>query len=106
MSFWGRSVNFDELVSTQIVDPSILEALSAVAKRKTSLMTPNAGLQHTYGYLLSTIQTQFGKKRTRWVEDTLERAFDQPLETFGPTPGNGTLLSNVTWLAGAVCFSQ
>ena len=104
MSFWGRSVNFDELESIQIVDPAILEALSAVAKRKTSLMTPNAGLQHTYGYLLSTIQTQYGKKRKRWVEDTLERAFDQPMDTFGPAPRDGTLLSNVTWLAGQIAF--
>ena len=42
MPFWGRSVNFDELESMQIVDPAILEALSAVAKRKTSLSQINA----------------------------------------------------------------
>jgi hypothetical protein len=104
LPFWGRSVNFDEHENIQIVAPAILETLAAAADRNTSLTTPNAGLQHTYGYLLSTIQTRYGKKRKRWIEDTLELAFDQPRETFGPFPEDGTLLSNVTWLAGHFAF--
>lgn len=102
--FWGRSVNVDELAGETIVPTSILETLAAAANVKMSLVTPNAGLQHTYGYLFSTIQTAFGKKRDRWIDNSLEQALGQAPETLGVEPPQGTLLSNVTWLAGQIAF--
>lgn len=104
LSFWGRSQNVDEVTETTIVHPHIVNLISAIAGRKMSTRTPHAGLQHTYGYLFSTIHTPYGYKRDRWIETQIESAFQLNETTLGPTPHAGTLLSNVTWLCGQVAF--
>ncbi len=104
LPFWGRSKNVDEFEASTIVAPSILELIAVEAGVKMSLVTPHAGLQHTYGYLFSTIETKYGKKRDRWVEAHLEHGLGQQADTFGPEPTHGTLLANATWLAGHLAF--
>ena len=64
----------------------------------------HAGLQHTYGYLLSTIVTPFGYKRDRWLSPWLEQGFGLPPDVLGPNPSRGTLLANATLLAGSAAF--
>ncbi|MCA9037643.1 MAG: hypothetical protein KDA91_21060 [Planctomycetaceae bacterium] len=102
--FWGRSVNLDEFTKSVIVDASILETILHLGGRPTNLSSPHAGLQHTYGYLFSLIETPFGKKRDRWVSNTLELSLGLPDDVLGPAPKQGTLLSNATWLAGQIAF--
>jgi hypothetical protein len=63
MIFWGTSGNVDELAHAEIVDPAILLPLLNLAGQLLCAATPHAGVQHTYGYLFSTIQTPVGKKR-------------------------------------------
>lgn len=104
LSFWGRSWNTDELTDTTIVHPNVVTLISAIAERKTSTRTPHAGLQHTYGYLFSTIETPYGFKRDRWIETQIESGFQLNETTLGPNPHAGTLLTNVTWLCGQVAF--
>lgn len=104
LSFWGRSTNFDELANQTIVDPVLISLLSQITRKKISVKTPHAGLQHTYGYLLSLIQTPYGMKRDRWTEAKLESAFGLNKSTLGPSPQQGTLLTNATWLAGQIAF--
>lgn len=104
LSFWGRSTNFDELANQTIVDPVLINVLSQVAAKKISVKTPHAGLQHTYGYLFSLIQTPYGMKRDRWTETRLESAFGLDRSTLSPKPEHGTLLTNATWLAGQIAF--
>jgi len=106
LSFWGRSSNLDEVAQTEIVDPGVIAVIGQVAGKQLSPVTPHAGLQHTYGYLFSEIQTPYGMKRDRWTETGLERALDLPEDTLGPQPQHGTLLGNVTWLAGTIAFRQ
>jgi len=78
LSFWGRSSNTDEVTQSQIVDPAIIALIGRLAQKKLSPVTPHAGLQHTYGYLFSEIETPYGMKRDRWTETTLENALDIP----------------------------
>ncbi len=105
-AYWGQSLNTDEIADHTIVERPILETLAKAANLKMSLTYPHAGVQHTYGYLFSSIQTPYGKKRERWIDGSLERAFRQPAETFGPFPQEGTLLANATWLAGHFAFRK
>ncbi|MEZ6122507.1 MAG: hypothetical protein R3C49_04940 [Planctomycetaceae bacterium] len=69
------------------------------------MMLPHAGLQHTYGYLFSIIDTPYGRKRDRWVTTSLEESLGLPEDILSPVPSSGTLLSNATWLAGLIAFS-
>ena len=104
LSFWGRSINFDELANQTIVDSAIIQLLSQISGKKLSRKWPHAGLQHTYGYLLSLIQTPYGMKRDRWIDTSLETAFGLNHSVLSPVPNEGTLLSNATWLAGQIAF--
>lgn len=94
---WGLSINFDELVKETIVPNEILDALlkaAKVAPREDRIA--HAGVEHTYGYVLSNLPTAFGYKRSRWVSGQIEAGFGLPAETFSPLTKEGTLLGNVT----------
>lgn len=104
MIFWGNSGNVDELAHAEIVDPAILIPLLHMAKQPLDAVNPHAGVQHTYGYLFSTIQTPFGKKRDRWTSTKLEDALGLESQTLSPCPPVGTLLANATWVAGQIAF--
>lgn len=103
--FWGTSGNVDELAHAEIVDPAILLPLLKVAGQPLNAANPHAGVQHTYGYLFSTIETPFGKKRDRWTSTALENALGLPTDTLSPVPKSGTLLANATWIAGQIAFA-
>jgi hypothetical protein len=64
----------------------------------------HAGMEHTYGYLFSTLKTQFGYKRARWVDGEIERGFGLTPGLLGPRPAEGTLFSNVTFFIGHIAF--
>lgn len=106
LSFWGRSVNLDEVTQSEIVDPQLIQLIGRIAGKSMSSDTPHAGLQHTYGYLFSVIKTPYGMKRDRWTETALETSLGVPSDTLGPEPGSGTLLTNATWLAGRIAFRR
>lgn len=104
---WGESINFDELAKSTIVPVGVLAALeSAFGAPKTEApgRRAHAGLEHTYGYLLSTLKTPFGFKRARWVSGGLERGLGLPAGTLGPGPKEGTLFANATVLAGRIAL--
>lgn len=102
--FWGSSCNLDELAGESIVEPGVLTAIGELAGVPLTGPVVHAGLQHTYGYLLSTILTPYGYKRDRWLSPQLELGFGLPTDVLGPNPSQGTLLANATVLAGAVAF--
>ena len=90
------SVNVDELSETEIVAPKILEMLGRQTGVDMEPPAVHAGVQHTYGYLLSLIKTPFGYKRQRWIEPTIERGFALPVGSLQALPRRGTLLGNLT----------
>jgi hypothetical protein len=105
LALWGTSLNEDELVHAEIVPPAVLDALNArmhVARRDGK--KTHAGVEHTYGYLLSTLRTSFGYKRARWVKPELELGFSLTKGALGPRAAAGTLLTNVTYFAGRIAF--
>ena len=101
---WSLSSNFDELAGVAIVEPAVLAAIGEIAGIPLVGSIVHAGLQHTYGYLLSTIVTPYGYKRDRWVSPYLEQAFGLPPDALGPAPTEGTLLANATLIAGLGAF--
>ncbi len=105
--FWGESVNYDELAKGEIVRPGILSFIAErahVSPPEGRIM--HAGLEHTYGYLLSLLPTKFGFKRARWVRPDIEDGLGLPRGSLGPSPSSGTLLSNITCLAGGIAFRE
>ena len=61
LALWGRSVNADENTGETIVHPAILAAIGALAGVPMRGRFVQAGLQHTYGYLFSLIDTPYGR---------------------------------------------
>lgn len=101
---WGQSINHDEHAGVTIVEPGILRVIGEVAGIPMEGPIVHAGLQHTYGYLLSTIETPYGYKRDRWVSPEIELGLGLRPDTLGPDPSHGTLLANATWTAGRIAF--
>lgn len=104
LSLWGRCVNVDENVGEVIVHPAILEAIGQMAGRRMRGRVVHAGLQHTYGYLFSLIETPFGAKRDRWLSTDMERGLGIERSLLSYRPRAGTLLANATWLMGHIAF--
>jgi hypothetical protein len=105
LSLWGCSVNVDENVGATIVHPAIIAALSALARVVMRGDFVHAGVQHTYGYLFSLIETPYGRKRQRWVTADLERGFGIERSLLGDEPRQGTLLANLTWFLGKIVYA-
>jgi len=105
-TFWGLSRNADESnLNEFIVPPHLLSYFAHQLK-----LTPydptfkfgNAGLNHTYGYVLSNLQTPYGYKRARYVKNEIETGFGLPPGMFNPLPQKGSLLSNLTYFTGNI----
>jgi hypothetical protein len=101
---WGRTLNEDELARQTIVHPAILKAIGDLAGVACEGNIIHAGLEHTYGYLFSTIETPFGFKRDRWVKPAIENGFQLTQPTLRPKPTEGTLLANLTYFLGRMVF--
>lgn len=101
---WGNTLNEDQLVGQTIVNPSILKAIGELAEVDCTGDTIHAGLEHTYGYLFSTIETPFGFKRDRWVKPEIENGFQIERPALRPVPTEGTLLANLTYFLGRHVF--
>jgi hypothetical protein len=93
---WGRSINFDEHARAVIVAPALITALHRATGQTVTNDSVHAGVEHTYGYLFSTVETPYGYKRERWVSGVIERGMGLPPGLFGAQPTEGTLLANVT----------
>jgi hypothetical protein len=107
LSLWGESINYDELANGEIVHPWILGFLAArggAAQPRGKIV--HAGLEHTYGYLFSLLPTKFGFKRARWVRPDIEDGLGLPRGSAGPSPSEGTLLANITCLAGGISLKD
>ncbi|WP_345681840.1 hypothetical protein [Novipirellula caenicola] len=96
LSRWGQSVNLDELAGQEIVASEITSLLGKVTDVPMNPPGVHAGIQHTYGYLLSRIETPYGFKRDRWIRSTIEDGFGLPSQSLQALPRRGTLLGNLT----------
>ncbi|WP_411699700.1 amino acid deaminase [Conyzicola sp.] len=84
---WGRSTVVDEGAGAPVLSRELFDELHEIAGlHGADIAWPvgNAGLLHVYGYLLSTAETPFGRKRDRWVDGGVARAFGLPADAFAP----------------------
>lgn len=98
---WGASTVIDEHAGAPVVTRGLFEALHARAGIDAAWPIGNAGLLHTYGYLLSSVSTPYGLKRERWLDGALAAAFGLPRDEFVPWARDATLLTRVTTPARA-----
>lgn len=104
LSLWGRSENIDEFANQDIVDLSILRLIAEITGQDMTPPAVHAGLQHTYGYLFSLIDTPFGFKRERWTRPAVEAGFGFEKSTLRVNPAAGTLLANLTYFIGRIAL--
>jgi hypothetical protein len=104
LRLWGRSLNFDENTNTLIVEPAILRLIGELAGVPLKGRIVHAGLEHTYGYLFSLIETPYGKKRDRWIQPDLDQGFGFQVPTLRDRPDAGTLLLNLTFCLAQIAF--
>ncbi|MFJ4163953.1 amino acid deaminase [Microbacterium sp. NPDC089698] len=95
-SLWGLSTVVDENTTKAVLDRPLFDALHKRAGLVASWPVGNAGLLHTYGYLLSLAPTPYGLKRERWLGDDLATALDLSDRHFMPWDGPRTLLARAT----------
>jgi len=94
---WGSSTTTEKNGSAS-VPQALGQLFEARLGTDAGLDYGHAGLNHTYGYLLSPVPTEFGRKRHRWtsqeVAHTLGIPGNWPLSQ-GPSPQQG-MLAEVT----------
>lgn len=93
---WARSTLVDENIGRTVVPPEVMRSLSEWAGLADDYPIANAGLAHTYGYLLSKEMTPYGWKRDRWLDGRLPAALGADSRMLSPKPPEGTLLANLT----------
>lgn len=109
INLWGMSRNIDEshlADGTHTVPVNVLQYLNSIFKVSydETYTFGHAGLTHTYGYLMSNLQTPYGFKRARYVGGEMEAGFGLPAGTFSGLPTQGTLLSNLTNFIAPIAF--
>ena len=83
-SRWGRSTVVDENTRSPVISEALFVELHRIVGLDAVWPIGNAGLLHVYGYLLSTVDTPHGRKRDRWLDGGVARAFGLPGDAFAP----------------------
>jgi hypothetical protein len=109
LDLWGLSRNIDEsnLASgKKTVPPNLIQFLNRSwnVPYDSQFVIGHAGLNHTYGYLFSVLETPYGYKRARYVRHEIEAGFGIKEGIFSGHPEKGTLLLNLTLFAGKIAF--
>ncbi|MCU1478379.1 MAG: amino acid deaminase [Subtercola sp.] len=79
---WGLSTVHDETAGRPVIGRPLFELLHRVSAVECAWPIGNAGVLHTYGYLLSTVETAYGFKRERWIGGELASAFGMRADAF------------------------
>ncbi len=109
LNLWGLSSNIDVsnlATGIRTVPVNLLQYFVSLwnVPYNKDFSIGHAGLNHTYGYLLSNLNTPFGFKRARYVKGELEEGFGISDGMFSGAAKEGTLLSNLTSFAGTIAF--
>ncbi len=109
LDMWGLSSNIDaSQITTGIktIPENLLRYFVSLWKvsYNQDFTQGFAGLNHTYGYLFSNLQTKYGYKRARWVQGEIEAGLNLPAGLLSGQPKKGTLFSNLTRFIGPIAF--
>lgn len=103
---WGKSLNFDAnakaVILSEVLFDTLSEVFGSLPARDDRVV--HAGIEHTYGYLFSNLNTPYGFKRLRWVRPDIEKGFGLSPGSISPLPKDGGLFANVTYFAGKIAF--
>lgn len=100
---WGSSTTADKNGSA-LVPQSLVQLFAAQLGSDPCLDYGHAGLNHTYGYLLSPVPTNHGRKRHRWTSQEVAHTLGIPGKwplSQGASPQRG-MLTEVTAALGSV----
>lgn len=106
LMFWGKSYNVDASNSKTIVNEDLLKGLHQKFNVYTTGTQAHAGIIHTYGYLFSLLDTPYGFKRKRWIDQSLNQAFSFENLSLSPDSLEGGLLSNLTYFIGMITLKN
>ena len=106
LMFWGKSYNIDASNNKIIVDEGLLKELHQKFNFFTTNTQAHAGIIHTYGYLFSLLDTPYGFKRKRWIDQSLNSAFSFEKLSLSPDAIEGGLLSNLTYFIGMITLKN
>lgn len=96
---WAESLNYDDNAKARITDRKILNVIGRQVHHPIQRgLAYHAGLMHTYGYMLSQLQTPYGMKHERWTSGELEKGLGLPVGALLDLDGQSSLLQNVTFL--------
>jgi hypothetical protein len=102
---WGRSTVIDDNTGTAVLPRALFAELHERAGVAAAWPHGNAGLVHTYGYLLSLEPTPYGLKRERWLGTALGARLGLSPDAFLPWSSGPTLLARATTAATALLRS-
>jgi len=107
-SFWGQSLNFDSGAKSEILEKDKIISLVSLfdLSYDENNLSVHAGVMHTYAYLFSTLKTPYGFKRERWISNDLKLGIGLSQNSLGPSPKEGTLLSNLTYFIGKITLKN
>lgn len=106
LMFWGKSYNIDASSSKVIVNERLLKELHQKFNILSTDTQAHAGIIHTYGYLFSHLDTPYGFKRKRWIDQSLNSAFSFENLSLSPDAIEGGLLSNLTYFIGMITLKN
>lgn len=104
LMIWGESKTHEK--DQLIVNDKILETINDYFNQPTRKNYAHAGVLHTYAYLFSHLNTPYGYKRSRWINPTIGHGLKISPHLLGPESKEGTLLSNLTYLAGMFALKE
>lgn len=95
---WWRSTVIDENTDQPVIARETFRWIEQFDKSARGMGWPvsNAGLLHTYGYLMSTAWTPYGWKGDRYFDGTLAALLGVDLDDLTPWARHGTVLANLT----------
>lgn len=102
LDFWGSSSPVDDNAQESILGPAVLRYLAAETGARLGARAAHAGVLHTYGYLVSAIETPYGRKRDRWVTPRIENGLRIGPGLVRARPTTGSLLFNLTYLLWSI----
>ena len=112
LNLWGLSRNIDQSyfvqgLQTRTIPVNLLAYFKSILKvpYDSDFIYGHAGMNHTYGYLFSDMETPYGYKRSRYVSGENEAGLGLPAGVFdGHAPEKGTLLSNFSYFIGRIAL--
>lgn len=99
LAMWTSSTVIDDNLQAPVFDKPIFSWLHRGETGSYKFPIGHAGLMHTYGYLLSSVETPYGLKRTRWLTPDLANAFGLDPSYFYPTASTVPLMERVASIA-------